>query len=994
MRLLVSWTFEEMEAPQKCGWLRVREDGDQNDTTRWCVLDNGVLWFHRRPGEQQGRDALPLHDAVVGDCEPPAPLHLAVRCRRSGMVFTLGALTKEDYASWMDMLTVAAREWRDKRRASVLHRQIMALGKEINDVKFTPRRRSEVPIRPTILPNAVTYSGDGDGKRLPLRDLVLSTRDPAQLRWAKLPEVHESGLLGLLSEEQVAIEELKFAALAEEFRFNLELTSLLRLATRAVSWKDPILTAFHRRSIAASVTKLKKSSDAILKIAENHWSQRVTMQSTVFALLGNEARNAGWCEAYTEYCSHLPELRELMKRAANDKREVVVAAFSVKYRLELALVPMQHLTTLRQLMQTIFELLDSSAPEQPTARATRDFLNEILDSCYQELTEQSGSEYVAEMDNVLQFDLSNVTSACPGPQLLYRRKARAPPPPIPNGNSKEDERQGRMSKTKNRLSIFNGAAIKSAAHYLRRRTAEGLGLRNTRTASMPNILLDIPADTGFQTSDDEDEETSTVEAAPSVEPSVVPRFFRKEPFFQEYCLSLAQEVADQARGEQNEQSVDFPQRRSGCTRWVNHPRVQDTGTVDELSAEERRLAEFKYEVLAAEASFLRSIRFLESHFAHCPEFYDEEILPASDRHLLFSGIEAHRTCSERFLTAMERCWEEDVHLEDLCSSAIKSHFVKVLTKLEANPACEGFTLLSFLALPLRHFGRLKILLDNIASLMGRIPEVKIEERAACESARDAVNRLIVRGESAARRTHSDNTLQQLAQLVSFRRVPRMALSAEGRALVHSGPWKVLARREEARGPMRAKSPYPDLQAILLTDLLLLVAPDGRSGGNAAVDYGARSDVQFRTVGPGEEEPLPGFLLGDEAAKHALYVMYRSHTGKLVEMMVNCGGASSQIRWLTTSNSEMLIVPPSPAPRSPSNLMLLRALKAHEPELPDEMRLASGDVVAVLRNPGDGWVMVRNLVDGSRGWLSTELTVQLCAGRKSVSFLVDPRYSIA
>jgi hypothetical protein len=97
---------------------------------------------------------------------------------------------------------------------------------------------------------------------------------------------------------------------------------------------------------------------------------------------------------------------------------------------------------------------------------------------------------------------------------------------------------------------------------------------------------------------------------------------------------------------------------------------------------------------------------------------------------------------------------------------------------------------------------------------------------ACESARDAVSRLMARGETAATRAHSDSTLQQLAQLVSFRRVPRFALSAEGRALVYSGSWRVLARREDGRGPMRAKSPYPNLQAVLLSDLLLLIAPDG------------------------------------------------------------------------------------------------------------------------------------------------------------------------
>jgi hypothetical protein len=64
--------------------------------------------------------------------------------------------------------------------------------------------------------------------------------------------------------------------------------------------------------------------------------------------------------------------------------------------------------------------------------------------------------------------------------------------------------------------------------------------------------------------------------------------------------------------------------------------------IDDLSLEERRLAETKYEIIGVEAAYLRSIRFLESHFAHCPEFYDEEILPPNERHLLFSGIEARK----------------------------------------------------------------------------------------------------------------------------------------------------------------------------------------------------------------------------------------------------------------------------------------------------------------------------------------------------------------
>jgi hypothetical protein len=119
-------------------------------------------------------------------------------------------------------------------------------------------------------------------------------------------------------------------------------------------------------------------------------------------------------------------------------------AFSERYQLELALVPLQHLNSQRQLLQTIFELLPPGSPELPAARSTRDFLNEvqicfcipqfnfmsfinqILDSCYQELTELDGSEYVAEMDNALNFDLSMMTPVAPGPKLLNRQSSQKP----------------------------------------------------------------------------------------------------------------------------------------------------------------------------------------------------------------------------------------------------------------------------------------------------------------------------------------------------------------------------------------------------------------------------------------------------------------------------------------------------------------------------------------------------------------------------------------
>jgi hypothetical protein len=84
---------------------------------------------------QEGRDGVPLHDALVGECDPPAPFQLAVRCRRSGRVLALTATCKEEYTAWMRLLQAMAREWSDKRRASMLNKQLMALGNKNYDKK-------------------------------------------------------------------------------------------------------------------------------------------------------------------------------------------------------------------------------------------------------------------------------------------------------------------------------------------------------------------------------------------------------------------------------------------------------------------------------------------------------------------------------------------------------------------------------------------------------------------------------------------------------------------------------------------------------------------------------------------------------------------------------------------------------------------------------------------------------------------------------------------
>ncbi|XP_059472398.1 rho guanine nucleotide exchange factor 26-like [Neocloeon triangulifer] len=1025
------------------GWFEVTDSLSKQVKTRWCIVENGVLWMFKKPGSSEGKDGLPLHDAVVGECNPPVHLQLAIRCRRSGRVLALKATSKDEYSRWMVILSDMARLWSDKRRASILNKQLMAIAlenesnkeesvyySEIDPLpqeshKFAPRRKSEIIQHDSAITSIEEKLHNAKYIRKTLKEIVEATEDLSQLRWAKLHEVQQSGLLGVLEEEHVALEELKFAALIEEFRFMDELKNLIHLATRAVSWNDPAVPAYHRRAIVNSLHKVKKSSAVVLRMAERHWSQKVTMQNAIFTLLGHEARVAAWQQTYTEYCSHLSELRSVFNRSRFTRPEMEEKIFSKKYDLELALVPLQHLTSQRQLIQTIFELLSPGSAEFSSARGTRDFLNEILDSCYQELTELDGSEYVAEMDNALHFDLSKINPIAPGPKLLPRQSIK---PPAINANDDEDEERilKKMAKAKSRPSIMFGALTNA----VRRFTSEGSALNERRRASMP--AFEYPtAQSDSSESENEAEHDEAVVVIPQKTPideyepgKVVPRFFIGEPFYQDYLLAIAEENAEKLlqRG-MNEDSVyevvhSFEEK--GCTQWFNNFKVQISGLLGKLSDDERELASILYELVASEAAYLKSLRTLDLHFVRNTDFYDDAVLSPEDRHFLFSGTADHIANSQRLLYAMEGCWEKDLLLNELCSiihnNAISSsaraltsacynqrivaptlkrlmenlEFSEALIRMENSHVCGRHSLLSYLTLPIKRLGRVKLLLDAMKSILAKMddPE-KMGLRATCESAHAAVDRLITRAELGAKKALSDQSLQTLASRLSFNRIPSLALNAEGRLLVHHGDWRILGRRENGRGAFKPKVPQKELLAFLLTDILLLVDPlaSSSTGRLEVFEYSARSDIQLRTIGPGCQEPMPGYLSNDPAAKNSLYLSFRDQSGKLVEMVIGCDNPADKARWLGATRDESNSSRPSPPPRR-RRPAILKAVKAYSPSLPDELMLTPGDIIALSRNPGNGWVQGKCVLDGFSGWFPKELTVQLCAGRKSVTFLVD------
>ena len=175
----------------------------------------------------------------------------------------------------------------------------------------------------------------------------------------------------------------------------------------------------------------------------------------------------------------------------------------------------------------------------------------------------------------------------------------------------------------------------------------------------------------------------------------------------------------------------------GPTRslWCQLPQVINSGgnLLSTLSDKEKRLQESMFEIITSEASYCKSLNVLVSHFYNCIEFSENnsQVLSSREKNCLFSNITDIRKISSSLLTELEKRFEQNILLYDVCDilydyavnhfqcyihycayqrdqeklftqlMQTRNAFVEIVRRLESNQICQNQTLLSFLMLPLQ-----------------------------------------------------------------------------------------------------------------------------------------------------------------------------------------------------------------------------------------------------------------------------------------------------
>ncbi|XP_074728148.1 rho guanine nucleotide exchange factor 5 [Strix uralensis] len=416
---------------------------------------------------------------------------------------------------------------------------------------------------------------------------------------------------------------------------------------------------------------------------------------------------------------------------------------------------------------------------------------------------------------------------------------------------------------------------------------------------------------------------------------------------------------------------------SNASLWQDIPMIRGSRMLLNMSRDEQKLQEAKFELIMSEASYLRSLNVAVDHFQRSAEL--QAMLTNQERQWLFSRLHDVRDVSASFLFDLEEKFEEDMFTFHVCDVALKhapefrrvylpyvtnqtyqeqtfqrllngnAGFQQVLERLESDPVCQRLSLKSFLILPFQRITRLKLLLQNIL----KRTRPGSEEEVQATQAYDALEKLIKDCNENVQRMKSTEELIYLSQKIEFE-CKIFPLISQSRRLVKCG--ELTALDFSTLSPKWKVTTRP-IYLHLFNDCLLLSRP--KEGGRFVVfDHAAFSDVR------GEKCEMK--LHGTNKNVFRLFLL-QNYQGKRVEFLFRTETHSEKLRWISAlapprGELDLLECPDAP------QVQCIKTYKAREN---DELALEKADIIMVMQYSNDGWIEGVKLSDRERGWFPSE-----------------------
>uniref|UniRef100_A0A1I7XTH3 SH3 domain-containing protein n=1 Tax=Heterorhabditis bacteriophora TaxID=37862 RepID=A0A1I7XTH3_HETBA len=435
------------------------------------------------------------------------------------------------------------------------------------------------------------------------------------------------------------------------------------------------------------------------------------------------------------------------------------------------------------------------------------------------------------------------------------------------------------------------------------------------------------------------------------------------------------------------------------------------------------------EVITSEASYLRSLNILITHFMASQELMGSKsslsVITNAERKHLFSNIFAVRDCSERFvfqlscrilicilsvyilcgfrlLCDLETRLEENLVLDDLCDFLVdhfeknfdvyvkycsnqvyqdrtlrrlkseNNNFLSAVSRLEADKQCQGLDMRSFLMLPMQRVTRYPLLMYAI---IDRLP-IDSERYKVASRALNAANKVVRECNEGARRMERTEQLLEVDRRLVYKDpdLKRIPLVSNSRHLVKRGPLVQLIERR-TKGILQARQKSRGLHIFLFSDIIM-ITKKRLNGTYECKDYAARRYVDVEPIEAGNTKIPSGALSSLTSCPHLfICILMRNARGKHTELLFNADSETDRERWLsairppTSLNPEEKVYAEWDCPQA-------IAVHNYSKNQDDELDVQVGDTVNILRKMPDGWFYGERTRDGAGGWFPSSYVQQI------------------
>ncbi|XP_057689304.1 trichohyalin isoform X2 [Corythoichthys intestinalis] len=401
-----------------------------------------------------------------------------------------------------------------------------------------------------------------------------------------------------------------------------------------------------------------------------------------------------------------------------------------------------------------------------------------------------------------------------------------------------------------------------------------------------------------------------------------------------------------------------------ATLWRELPGVRSSSELEDITEDERRLQEVRFEVVTSEASYCRSLDIVVEHFVKSKQL--GALLTTQDRNWLFSRLADVRAISHSFLSKLEERLESDIMHFTVCD-IIARHcqrfkmvyvpyltnqsyqdatyqrlmnenqgFRRIVEKLERSPVCQRLPLRSFLVLPFQRITRIKLLVQNIVK---RTTAGTAEAAQAIKALR-LLEKLIQESNDSISQMKNIESLVSLSAKVDFE-CRTLPLISQSRRLVREGPVTELM-------DFSLKDTERNIYMHLFNDYLLL-SQQKEGGKFTVIDHAPVAELRAENC-----------RVKLHSLQKNLFRLHMSHKS----LLLRTDTQSDKLRWISALSRPHPEVDFSSAQDFPQ-MQCIRAVVAQQP---DELSLEKADIILVHQQSSDHWVEGTRLSDRHRGWV--------------------------